>query len=163
MTELGTLIDRRAVRFERFLPGPIERVWDFLSDGKRLPTWFYAGSIEPRVGGVVHFENGVDGHVTAYEPPNLLEYTWNEVDAPCGEIANALVRWELSTVGERVRLVLIHSRVPEPVVTMLGAGWHTFLDRLDARLADRDPGAIATAYAALKPTYEAHFVQTEQR
>jgi uncharacterized protein YndB with AHSA1/START domain len=36
------------VRFARLLPGPIERVWEFLTDTERLPAWFGNGKIEPR-------------------------------------------------------------------------------------------------------------------
>jgi hypothetical protein len=36
----------------------------------------------------------------------------------------------------------------------MGAGWHTFLDRLNARVQGGDPGSIEAAYAALAPTYE---------
>ena len=37
-----------AVRFERLLPGPMERIWEFLSDTGRLPAWYGDGVIEPR-------------------------------------------------------------------------------------------------------------------
>ena len=37
------------VRFERRLPLPIERVWQFLADTARLPEWFGEGTIEPRL------------------------------------------------------------------------------------------------------------------
>ncbi len=33
----GTIVDGRAVRFERLLPGPIERVWQYLTSADRLP------------------------------------------------------------------------------------------------------------------------------
>jgi len=149
----GTIVDGRAVRFERLLPGPIERVWQYLASADRLPEWFYAGAVTTELGGGVHFAMGVEGHVTAYEPPYVLEYTWNEADAPCGPIPGALVRWELMAAGDQVRLVLVHSRLPAAALSMLRAGWHALLDRLAARLGGRDPGSIPAAYATLERAY----------
>jgi uncharacterized protein YndB with AHSA1/START domain len=51
MSEYGTLIDSASVRFERVLPGPIERVWSYLVDPELRGTWFASGPLEPRVGG----------------------------------------------------------------------------------------------------------------
>jgi uncharacterized protein YndB with AHSA1/START domain len=39
MADLGQVIDGDAVRFERLLPGLIERVWDFLTKPEHLATW----------------------------------------------------------------------------------------------------------------------------
>ena len=39
------------VRFDRGLPGPIEKVWAVLTDTQWLPGWYGAGSSEPEVGG----------------------------------------------------------------------------------------------------------------
>jgi uncharacterized protein YndB with AHSA1/START domain len=39
MADLGQVIHGDAVRFERLLPGPIERVWDFLTKPEHLATW----------------------------------------------------------------------------------------------------------------------------
>jgi len=43
----GKFMRQPAVRFERILPGPIERVWEFLTETERLPGWFGHGVIEP--------------------------------------------------------------------------------------------------------------------
>ena len=51
MTENGEFGKAAMVRFERTLPGPIERVWEFLTTPERLPLWFGHGTIEPRAGG----------------------------------------------------------------------------------------------------------------
>ncbi len=40
MTDLGTIVDAHTVRFERLLPGAIERVWDYLTKPEPfLPVW----------------------------------------------------------------------------------------------------------------------------
>ena len=113
MTELATIADRSTLIFVRRLPGPIERVWAYLTDPKLLAQWFSGGIVTDRVGGDVRFEIGATGRVTAYQPPTLLEYTWNEEEASCGPVAGALVRWELAEDGSDVRLTLTHLRLPK--------------------------------------------------
>jgi len=157
MSAHGTLVGRDAVRFERLLPGPIDRVWSYLTDSQRLARWFSAGSVTPAVGGEVHFEMGMDGRVTVYDPPHVLEYTWNEPERERGVVLDALVRWELTTEGEQVRLVLVHSRIPGFALPQFGAGWHALLDALEARLHDREAQPVMAAFAALEPAYEARF------
>ncbi len=157
MTSLGTIAGPGAIRFERLLPGPIERVWSYLTDSNRLPRWFSAGSVAPVVGGEVRFDMGMHGRVTAYDPPRLLEYTWNEPERERGIVLDALVRWELTAEGEQVRLILVHSRVPNFARPQFGAGWHTLLDRLEADMQGRETPAIAPMFAALEPAYQAHF------
>lgn len=106
-----------------------------------------------RVGGDVSFEMGARGRVTVFEPPHILEYTWNERDSSCGPVADALVRWELAQDGDRVRLTLTHSRLPDNELIAHGAGWHTFLERLQACAESRDPGSIEPRFAQLKAEY----------
>jgi len=74
----GKFMRQPAVRFERILPGPIERVWEFLTETERLPGWFGHGVIEHRAGGAVTLLDGhIRGVVTQWKPPRLLAYTWN--------------------------------------------------------------------------------------
>ena len=153
MNDLATIANRSTLTFVRHLPGPIERVWAYLTDPKFLVTWFSDGVVADRVGGEVRFEMGATGRITAYEPPRLLEYTWNEEDASVGPVVNALVRWELSTENGGVRLTLTHSRLPENEVLAHGAGWHAFLERLAACIAGRDPKPFMELYARFKPEY----------
>lgn len=153
MTDLATMTDRSTLRLVRHLPGPIERVWAYLTDPKFLSKWFSGGAVADRVGGDVRFDIGATGRITAYEPPHLLEYTWNEEDASVGPVADALVRWELSEEGSGVRLTLTHSRLPENEVLAHGAGWHTFLQRLVACVDGREPEPVEELYARLKVEY----------
>src|SRR5262245_16706624 len=44
-TEPGT------IRIERVLPGPIERIWAYLTDPEKRATWFAGGAMELRQGG----------------------------------------------------------------------------------------------------------------
>jgi len=44
MTEQSTLIKPSTIRFERLLPGPVERVWAYLTESKKRATWLAAAS-----------------------------------------------------------------------------------------------------------------------
>ena len=53
MSHYGERIDETTVRFERLLPGPIDRVWAARTDGDPRATWLAGGSTDLRVGGKV--------------------------------------------------------------------------------------------------------------
>ncbi|MEX0839826.1 MAG: SRPBCC family protein [Parvibaculum sp.] len=135
MTGNGQILPISAVEFERLLPGPIERVWDYLTKTELLPGWFGTGTIETRVGGAVSLMDGhIRGTVTQCRPPELLVYTWNVFD-PGQEISGfpeSYLTLRLETQGDRVRLTLTHFPVPEPFQKQTAMGWHTFLDMLEA-------------------------------
>ena len=153
MNNFATITQRSTLTFVRHLPGPIERVWSYLTDPKFLVTWFSDGTVADFIGGEVNFEMGATGRITAYEPPRLLEYTWNEEDAAVGPVVNSLLRWELAPEGSGVRLTLTHSRLPEAEVLAHGAGWHAFLERLAASVEGRKLEPFEDLYARVKPEY----------
>ena len=39
------------VRLVRTLPGPIERIWEYLTDPEKRARWFAGGPMEPKKGG----------------------------------------------------------------------------------------------------------------
>lgn len=152
MNKYGELLDGKSVRFERLLPGPIERVWAFLTESDKRVQWLCGGDIETRQDGHVdmHFHNvalskasegdiprpdkyrdrpeamSFVGKVTRCEPMTLLEHTWEFEDE------NSLVCYELSREGDKVRLVLTHSRLETPdIVLSVCGGWHTHLNVLE--------------------------------
>jgi uncharacterized protein YndB with AHSA1/START domain len=175
MNDHGTLVRRSGdgdgdtVRFERLLPGPIERVWSYLTDGPLLATWLAeAGAIPPRAGETFvlkmgggddlpereGYEANVYGTVLAYDPPRALEYTWG-VKGPDGEIVESTVRFELAAAGDRVKLVLTHRPVTTGFEARTLAGWHSLLDALRARLAGEEPPDGVAAMRARLSEYEA--------
>lgn len=153
MKELATLIKPSTIRFERLLPGPLERVWAYLTESKKRATWLAGGEFDLRVGGKIelHFDNeslcdekppqgarGVgkhtfEGKITRLEPMRALAYTWNWEPKASGM---SEVLFELEQRGKDVLLV-IHHRLPDDadLKKAVGGGWgaHTgiLLDQLN--------------------------------
>ena len=138
MSDLGQSIRVLAVRFERVLPGPVERVWSHLTECEKLAGWYGdAGTIEPREGGAVRLGGGhIRGVVTQWKPNRKLAYTWNvfapgEEESPYPE---SYLTIALAPRGPDVLLTLTHLPILDRFEKQNAMGWHTFLDMLEAAL-----------------------------
>ena len=176
--EYGTFTSPNTVRLERVLPGPIERVWSYLTEPARRGTWLAAGNMDLRAGGRVElifrhaqlssdqastperfkqYESGhtVLGHITRCEPPHLLAYTWDEKSGQGTEVT-----FELSPQGQDVRLVLTHRGYDtrEDRVSV-ASGWHTHLAILIDHLNGRVAPNFWTSYERNRGEYERRFPQ----
>lgn len=173
MNEYGVITETGTVRFERLLPGPIERVWSYLTESEKRATWLAAGPMELRPGGSVHlrfhhvdlsgetaperyreFEGGggneMHGRVVRCEPPFLLSYTWSE-----GSGVDSEVTFELAPHGDDVRLVLTHRRLGDRSATLsVSSGWHAHLGILEDVLNARKPRLFWTTHAKAEREYE---------
>jgi uncharacterized protein YndB with AHSA1/START domain len=168
----AAVIAPNTVRIERTLPGPIERVWAYLTESEKRRQWLAAGDMELKEGGSVEHvfrnseltghdgspppkyaahagESRMRGRITACEPPRLLAYEWSE-----GESASH-VRFELTPQGDAVHLLLVHSRLPdrEEMLSVAG-GWHTHLGILVDRLEGREPEGFWPTHTRLEAEYE---------
>ncbi len=171
MSDYGTITEAGAIRFERLLPGPIERVWAYLTELDKRGTWLATGAVEPRVGGQVdlHFkhadlsphqeqipdkykqlENGVgfSGRVTRCEPPRLLSHTWNEEAGGKSEVT-----FELTPQGDKVLLVLTHRRLTSDIMLSVAGGWHTHLGILVDHLSGKVPEPFWGTHTRLEREY----------
>jgi len=141
----GVFLDNSTVRFERLLPGPIERVWNYLTKSEYLETWLAGARGDWRPGGEITLaftfsaqdecgDSSCKGVIQDYDPPRLLSYSWTELD-PAGKAKPAsIVRFELSPEGDEVRLVLTHRKLAADEMPGFGAGWDSHLHYLAARL-----------------------------
>jgi uncharacterized protein YndB with AHSA1/START domain len=141
MSDDGRLLLETAARFERVLPGPIERVWEHLTSREHMPVWFgghgMVYTIEPRLGGKVSLANDhIRGVVTQWKPPRLLAYTWNVFMPGLAEspFPESYVTFELSSKGSDVVLTLTHRPIAPGFAPFTLMGWHTFLELLRAML-----------------------------
>jgi len=171
--DYGSVTEAGAIQLRRVLPGPIGRVWEYLTDPDRRATWLTGGPMELRVGGLVRLDfrhvdlspraepvperyrayaDGVcqHGRVTACEAPRLLSYTWGE-----GGGAESEVTFALAGHPDGVLLVLTHRRLPDraATVSVLG-GWHTHLGILADRLAGREPAPFWSTHGPLEADYD---------
>ena len=158
------------VRLVRTLPGPIERVWDYLVDAEKRARWFAGGPIEPKKGGKVELffqhknisptetppaehackHNGgksMSGSILRCEPPRVLSYTFGE---------NSDVTFELIPQDEKVLLILTHRCRGDDLPSLMGfaSGWHTHLAILLAQLEGAPQPLFWATHARLKAEYE---------
>lgn len=168
-----TFPEPKTVRTERLLPGPIDRVWTYLTDSEKRSTWFAGGPMELRVGGKaeLHFQHQKlspepipdeykahcgpgsppsIGHITRCSPPHLLAYTWWEDQGDKSEIT-----FELEPRDGQVLLTLTHRHL-EDRKEMLGVsgGWHLHLDILEDLLRGNPPRPFWKKLAGLKEEYD---------
>jgi len=166
-----------ALRFERTLPGPIERVWAYLVDPGKRRRWLAAGPLDAHVGGAVelHFRNAelsqdddhapdkyrdcenngtTHGVVTRCDPPRLLAFTWR--DTPGTSDGDSEVTFELAPDGDHVLLTLTHRRLAAGAETLsVAGGWHTHLGLLEDVLAGREPRPFWRTHTRIEAEYAA--------
>lgn len=166
-SEFGTVTAPFTFRIERLLPGPIERVWAYLTDPEKRRKWLASGEMELRVAGRVSLrfrfadlsadktppgrdkECEVEGRVTRCDPPRLLSYTWgNEPDA-------SEVTFELTERGKDVLLVVTHRRIDDRgKMVSVSSGWHTHLGILTDLLGRRETRAFWSTKLRMEAAYE---------
>ncbi|WP_424960992.1 SRPBCC family protein [Ekhidna sp.] len=169
MDKYGKLIEDHTLQFERLLPGPIERVWEYLTDGEKRALWFAGGPMDTVPGGKVEYQfnhdllspeeevipekyKDLEGGMTSmadvltYNEPHLLVIGWEG-----GEVT-----FKLEEQGDQVKLTLTHSNLKRDRDARIGtfAGWHTHLDILQDRLSKKDPKAFWTAHSKMEEEYE---------
>ena len=144
MSENGEVSQVACITFTRLLPGPVEKVWEHLTDTGKLPAWFGEDShIEPRMGGEISLMGShIRGVVTQWQPPHKLIYTWNVFDPedPADAISDypeSYPSFELESQGEAVLLTFRHMPIPARFVPQTSMGWHTMLDIVEAALRGR--------------------------
>jgi uncharacterized protein YndB with AHSA1/START domain len=175
-TTYGVIVEPGTVRFERLLPGPIERVWAYLTQSDKRGKWFASGELEPRVGGSIELfwrhadlsihkapiperyrklENGHRSRqrVVRYEPPTVLAFTFGDPPDEPSEVT-----FELTPQGDEVLLVLTHRRLAnQKMMDGVAGGWHSHLTVLVERLNNREPRAFWTIHGELDGVYERRF------
>lgn len=173
MDNYGEVIAEDAVRFRRLLPGPIDRVWQYLVDGDMRGRWLCYGDTGTAIGENVTLifrnhelspegdspppekhkdmpeEITFHGTITAYEAPRVFGHTWEFGDE------NSEVRYELEEQGDQVLLTLTQSRLDSREMKVdVSGGWHTHLDVLEEILTGAKPGPFWRRIAEREIEYE---------
>jgi uncharacterized protein YndB with AHSA1/START domain len=164
--EYGAVSERGTFRIERVLPGPIERIWAYLTDPEKRRKSFATGPMDLRTGGQIELKfrfadlspektpPGQDekcevyGRITQCDPPRLLSYTWgNEQNA-------SEVTFELKQRGKSVLLVVTHRRLGDPgKLVRVASGWHTHLGILTDHLSGLELRPFWAAKARMQEEY----------
>jgi len=165
----GTLLDPQTLQIQRRLPGPITRVWAYLTDAELRRQWLAAGDMNLSEGAAFELiwrndqltdpsgkrpagfadEHRMRSHIVSADPPHRLVFTWGEKET--GEVS-----FDLQSDGEEVLLTVTHRRITERAILLkVGAGWHTHLDVLVARLRNTPPAAFWDSWSELHEVYAA--------
>ena len=169
MSDYGEVIGPGSVRFRRVLPGPIERVWQYLTDSDLRGSWLASGPMQSHAGGTVtllfrhqdltahdeaipekyrSMENGVTSvyRVTEWEPPRRLAYTWG---------THSEVHFELEPKGRDVLLTLTHRRLAQRTdMINVSGGWHAHLDVLAEVLRGESPAPFWSRLESYEREYQ---------
>jgi uncharacterized protein YndB with AHSA1/START domain len=162
----GALIEPATLKIERLLPGPIERVWAYLTESELRRQWLAAGQMEMRVGTPFEFvwrndeltnppgqrpsgfgdEHRMQSQIIEFDPPRKLAITWQ---------GSGNVSFELEPKGNKVLLTVIHRRLPDRATLLkVGAGWHMHLDVLVARATGEQPAPFWDGWSRLQKEYD---------
>lgn len=147
----------RTLVFHRRYPYPIEDVWSELTDSERLVRWFGSYEGVGVVGGTVAVtmtaEEDAGGepstvHIHECEAPHRLVVEVSEIEGGSWRIALTL-----SEEADTTTLLFEQTVPPQMHMTDVGPGWHWYLDRLAASLADTPMPDWDDYYPALKSAY----------
>ena len=162
----GVLTEPATLKIQRLLPGPIERVWAYLTDSDLRRRWLAAGQMEMKVGAPFELvwrnneltnptgqrppgfsdEHRMQSRIVELDPPRKLVIAWG---------ASGEVSFELDPKGDQVLLTLIHRQPPDRATLLnVSAGWHTHLDVLVARATGREPAPYWDAWSRLRNEYD---------
>jgi uncharacterized protein YndB with AHSA1/START domain len=173
MDEFGEVLGEGIIRFERLLPGPIERVWSYVADAKMRAKWLAGGTAAQKPGETFEMvfrhadlspvkearppqipqdEFRGTHKLLRYEPPHILTMTWDESPNP------SEVTFELKEEGKGVCLILTHRKIATKAEMIdTAGGWHTHLGTLEDNLSNRTPRAFWSAWRHINGQYEPRF------
>ena len=161
----GKLTEQDTLTIERMLPGPVERVWAYLTDSDLRRQWLAAGEMEMKVGAPFELvwrndelssppaerpagfseEHRMNSRITEVDPLRRLSFTWN---------GSGDVTFELEPKGSEVKLTVTHRRLPDrSMLLKVAAGWHMHLDVLVARASGDSPSPFWPGWQRLHEEY----------
>jgi uncharacterized protein YndB with AHSA1/START domain len=163
----GALIEPTTLQIERLLPGPIERVWSYLTESELRRRWLAAGDMEMKLGASFEFiwrndalseapgkrpegfaeEMRMTSQITELDPPRKISFTW----AGSGDVT-----FSLDPKGSQVLLTIVHRRLPDrDTLLKVAGGWHMHLEYLVARAGGKPvPASFWAGWARLRDEYD---------
>lgn len=174
MKDYATQTAPDTIRFERHMPGPIDRIWDYVTHPTIRGRWLAAGPMDLKAGGAYemtfrhdeltpHAElapPGMDspkgftlrGEVLDCKYPSILAFTW-----PAGG-PDAKASFVLTSLHGQVRVTLVHSGIKDRATLIeVAAGWHAHLNVLEAKINSMTPPPFWTRFAEYQAEYARKF------
>lgn len=162
------------IEIKRTLSANLETVWRFLVEDDLRGRWLCNGIVEPKVGGKIQFrfdtrnlgdtgpeeflKADFDGSVTAFDPPNLLAFTWP--DTEYGKSSSVTIK--LFEKGDETLLHLIHEKLfEEENLVGASAGWHAHLEQLECHLSRKLSPNFWKRHQGLDTAYRAKLSQSQ--
>lgn len=177
MDAFAERLNEHTIQFVRLLPGPIEKVWAYIADDKKRGEWFASGALPAKVGESFEMrfkhstlspnqapppkgyeEMDAKGHssrntLLALEPPHRLAFTFGEEKGRISE-----VEFLLTQDGDKVRLTLTHSKIPDRGYAVgVSGGWHSHLAMLHYKLEGTEPPAFWDVWRETEGVYEKRY------
>jgi len=162
----GVLAPDKTLRIQRRLPGPIERVWSYLTESDLRRQWLASGTMHLQAGASFELvwrndelsnsaaerpdgfaaESRATCQFIEVDPPRRMRYVWPGV----GEVSI-----ELEAADGDVLLTLTHRQlVGERLILNVSAGWHAHLALLVARLENTVAPSLWTTWKKVRSEYE---------
>jgi uncharacterized protein YndB with AHSA1/START domain len=161
----ATLTDGSTLVIQRWLPGPAERVWRYLTDSDLRRKWLASGDMDlvpgaplelvwrndalsdaddPRPGGF-DAEQRMQSRIIDVEPMRMLRIAWGDGD----------VTFTLREQAGRVLLTITHRGLADRTARgMIAPGWHMHLDILLADLSGTPRPSFWTGWRRLQKLYD---------
>jgi len=164
--DYGAVIEPMTLKIQRLLPGPVERIWAYLTDSDLRRKWLAAGAMDGKAGASFELvwrndeltdppgktpdgfggEHRMQSRIVEFDPPRKLVITWNST----GDVT-----FELEPRGAKVLLTIVHRRFPDRATLLKHmAGWHMHLDVLVARANNKEPAPFWDGWARLQSEYD---------
>lgn len=161
----GVLIEPATLKIQRLLPGPIERVWAYLTDSELRRRWLASGDMQMEAGAAFELvwrndeltdppgrrpdgfdeEERMGSRITELKAPHRLAFTWG---------AEGSVSFDLEAHGDEVLLTVIHRRLADRnSLLCVSSGWHAHLDLLADLLTGTRPQPHWDHWCRLREDY----------
>lgn len=165
----GQLVEPTVLKLERLLPGPVSRVWDYLTQSELRRQWLASGEMDLTPGTEFEFvwrndeltdppgarpegmgaENRMTCKILEVDPPRRLFISWG---------VQSDVLFELAEKGTDTLLTITHRRPPtRDVLLSVSAGWRAHVDVLEARLGGTKPAPHWDNWVRLRSEYDGRF------
>lgn len=162
----GVLAPDKTLRIQRTLPGPIERVWSYLTESDLRCQWLASGTMQLQPGASFELvwrndelsdsaaerpdgfpaESRATCQFIEVHPPRRMRYIWPGV----GEVS-----MELEAAGADVLLTVTHRQLlGERLILNVSAGWHAHLALLVARLENAVAPSLWATWKKVRTEYE---------